>query len=229
MATPMNGAVQGVATSTASSPVKKLPVCPGRAARPLAGAARPAPNSEHAGQVEPDSEQQPGHGRDEHRGLELESPAGALTRRRAPPAAPRRGQRTPPARRPYRRPPASAPAACRPLPASADRLHRQHREDARHQVEDQSAQESQPQKAPETHGRRSRRHGAGRGARAPHRSPARCGRGTDRTPDSWPSGRNALPGCSASVNPPCQHRQWLRGAVVDRAGRIGDEPARRPR
>ena len=28
MATPMNGAVQGVATSTASSPVKKLPACP---------------------------------------------------------------------------------------------------------------------------------------------------------------------------------------------------------
>ena len=45
MATPMNGAVQGVATTTASNPVKKLPRCPGRAARPWPVRIRPLPNS----------------------------------------------------------------------------------------------------------------------------------------------------------------------------------------
>ena len=61
IATAMNGAVQGVATSTASAPVKKLPQWPSRAARlPPAPAKppppirntpdrfRPTPNSSHA-------------------------------------------------------------------------------------------------------------------------------------------------------------------------------------
>jgi hypothetical protein len=34
MAAPMNGAVQGVATTTASTPVKKLPVAPFLSAKP---------------------------------------------------------------------------------------------------------------------------------------------------------------------------------------------------
>ena len=45
MATPMNGAVHGVATTTASSPVKKLPSWPGRAARPWPVRTRPVPIS----------------------------------------------------------------------------------------------------------------------------------------------------------------------------------------
>ncbi len=38
----MNGAVHGVATSTASSPVKKLPAAPCRSASPLPAPVRPA-------------------------------------------------------------------------------------------------------------------------------------------------------------------------------------------
>ena len=76
MATPMNGAVQGVATTTASRPVKKLPRWPGRVREAVAGAHQAGADLEDAGQVQPDREQQPGHGGDEHRRLELEPPAG---------------------------------------------------------------------------------------------------------------------------------------------------------
>ena len=79
IATAMNGAVQGVATSTASAPVKKLPQCPSRPARPPPMPATPPPICEHAGQVQPDREQQPRHRGDEDRRGELKSPS----RRRA--------------------------------------------------------------------------------------------------------------------------------------------------
>ncbi len=53
MATPMNGAVQGVATTTASRPVKKLPVWPGRAARPWPVCIRPVPISNTPDRLRP--------------------------------------------------------------------------------------------------------------------------------------------------------------------------------
>ncbi|MEJ0019293.1 MAG: hypothetical protein WDN25_22625 [Acetobacteraceae bacterium] len=43
IATPMNGAVHGVATTTASSPVKKLPKWPGRTASPCPVRISPVP------------------------------------------------------------------------------------------------------------------------------------------------------------------------------------------
>ena len=45
IAPPMKGAVQGVATTTASTPVKKLPVSPPRSASPLPADARRPPTS----------------------------------------------------------------------------------------------------------------------------------------------------------------------------------------
>ena len=52
IATAMNGAVHGVATRTASAPVKKLPQCPSRAARPPPAPGEPAADPEDAGQVQ---------------------------------------------------------------------------------------------------------------------------------------------------------------------------------
>ena len=53
MATPMNGAVQGVATTTASSPVKKLPSCPGAPPGPGRCCIRPVPISNTPDRLSP--------------------------------------------------------------------------------------------------------------------------------------------------------------------------------
>ncbi len=53
MATPMNGAVHGVATTTASRPVKKLPSCPGRAASPWPVRISPVPTSKTPDRLSP--------------------------------------------------------------------------------------------------------------------------------------------------------------------------------
>ena len=81
--TAMNGAVHGVATSTASAPVKKLPQWPSRFGEAAAGAREASGHRVNTGQVQSHGEQQPGHRGDKYGRGELKSPA----RRRAPPSA----------------------------------------------------------------------------------------------------------------------------------------------
>ena len=77
MATPMNGAVQGVATTHRQQAGEEAAELHRPRGAGLASVrTRPLPTCEHAGQIQPDGEQQPRHGGDEHRRLELEAPAG---------------------------------------------------------------------------------------------------------------------------------------------------------
>ena len=99
----MKGAVQGVATTTASTPVKKAPVVPLLRGEALADTGEAAADLEQARQVEADDEEQIGDQQREDRRLELEAPvhladAGADRHDRRPPWRRRR-----PARPPYRR------------------------------------------------------------------------------------------------------------------------------
>ena len=67
--------MQGVATTTARRPVKKLPAKPVAPRQPVAGADPAAADFENAGEVQPDREEQPSHRGDESGRLELEAPA----------------------------------------------------------------------------------------------------------------------------------------------------------
>ncbi len=71
----MKGAVQGVATITASTPVKNAPSCRRAPARPWPTPASRPPNSKTPDRFEPDDEEQVGDQEREHRRLELEAPA----------------------------------------------------------------------------------------------------------------------------------------------------------
>ena len=200
IATLMNGAVQGVATSTASRPVKKLPRCPPRAASALPVPAMPAPTSNTPDRFSPDPEQQPGHGRHEHRRGELEPPAGRR------PGRPRRQQHA--GKRGEGRQHAGGVEqgmgpclAARGALGERHSLHCQHRKHAGHQVQDQPAQEGEDQHAAQW--REGWRRRAGRQWRAARRrSPGQCGRApkaclTDRHPASHSFGS-----FSDSTNPP---------------------------
>ncbi len=121
------------------------------------------------------------------------SPSPPPPRPRARPAAPRPGRRTRPARRRYRRRPAQR-APPRGVPASPTAFMRQHRKHARHQVQDQPAEERQAQHALEPHRWRRRRHGAGSRAQHHVRLAGRCGRaptgcltGHPRPERPWPA------------------------------------------
>ena len=73
----MNGAVQGVATTAASTPVKKVPTQPWRGqARAQAG--QGAADVEQACQAQCHQEEQHRDDVDEHRRMELEAPADLL-------------------------------------------------------------------------------------------------------------------------------------------------------
>ena len=105
-----------------------------------------------------------------------------------------------------------------------DHLHRQHREHAGHQVEDQPAQEREPQHALQPQRRRRRRHRTRGGAQHHVGLPARCGRAPTGCRTAPSSGRNALPGRSASVKPPCQTVSGCAAPSRIAPARIGDEP-----
>ena len=71
----MNGAVQGLATTTASTPVKKLPLRPPRLARPLPAFMTAAAELHQSGQGQAHGDKQVGQGDDKARRLQLEAPA----------------------------------------------------------------------------------------------------------------------------------------------------------
>ena len=142
--------MQGVATTTASTPVKKAPVVPLVRGQALAHAGEAAADLEHAGEVEADHEEQIGDQQREDRRLELEAPAHL-----ADAGADRdhdgghRGEGDQHARgvgdavAPHRA------ALMAGQPREGRGLHRQHREHAGHQVQDQAAQQGEQQRLDE--------------------------------------------------------------------------------
>ena len=202
MATPMNGAVQGVATTHRQQAGEEAADMAGACRQALPGPHQAGADLEHAGQVQPDREQQPGHGGDEHRRLELEAPA----RRRA--GRPRRQQRRAERRerhqhaRRCRRPRASVPCRARRRPEPTTFIA------STGNTQGIRLRISPPRNASPSMRCRPRR--AGCGGTAPARAcsstsvsrPLRSR--TDSTPDSSSVARNALPGFSASVKPPCR-------------------------
>ena len=71
----MKGAVHGVATTAASTPVENEPASPGCRVRPCADALQRAAQVEHAGQAQAHGEQHVGQHGDGQRRLQLEAPA----------------------------------------------------------------------------------------------------------------------------------------------------------
>ena len=147
----MNGAVQGVATTTASTPVKKAPAVPLRAARPLADAGKRPPISNTPERLRPTSDDQQAPAPRPRPATAAGSPSPAspprAQRRAAAPASARNVTSTP-----ARVGQAVAPHAPRRSPAcraKAARLHGQHREHAGHQVQDQPAQQREQQRLAE--------------------------------------------------------------------------------
>ncbi len=73
----MKGAVQGAATATANTPVKKAPIGPDRCARLSPKVTEPT--SKHAGKIETHSENQQRKTRHGDRLLQLKTPAHRVT------------------------------------------------------------------------------------------------------------------------------------------------------
>ena len=116
---------------------------------------------EDARQVQPDQQHDQGQGRHHARRLKLEAPSDGLTRRpqRQKPA----GQRQKADQHPAGEGQAVPARASRIVRRRRQRgrLHRQHREDARHQVQNQPAQQGQPQGLDECPDAAARRPGVG--------------------------------------------------------------------
>ena len=149
----MKGAVQGVATITASTPVKKEPERPDRpASAPPIPAKRPRISNRPA-KFSPISTMRYGHEQDEDRLLELEAPAGRL-----PGAAHRQQHRADDGEARQ-----DADGIGRPVPGHAaafapirmgvagetQGLHREHGQHAGHQVQDQAAEQGENDGLPE--------------------------------------------------------------------------------
>ena len=73
-AVPMNGAVQGVAITAASAPVKNEPASPERRVSPWPRPCSDDPEMEYAREAQAHCQQQIGQERDGHRRLQLEAP-----------------------------------------------------------------------------------------------------------------------------------------------------------
>ena len=116
----MKGAVQGAATATASTPVKKAPGKPLARGQPLAR--RDAADFEQAREIEPHREHQQRKARHRDGRLQLEAPADRCRRRHAaarwPVPARRRTAPRPPHRRSFRCRPFCAMIAPAPAPSS---------------------------------------------------------------------------------------------------------------
>ena len=146
----MKGAVQGVATTTASTPVKKAPVVPPLRRQALADAGEAAADLEHAGEVEADHEEEIGDQQREDRRLELEAPAhladGGADRdddRRHGGEGDQHARGVGDAVAPHRAPLVAG------QPREGRGLHGEHREHAGHQVQDQPAQQREQQRLDE--------------------------------------------------------------------------------
>ena len=145
----MNGAVQGEATITASTPVAKLPRQSPFRVRPLRGLRIGDAAAERelvdAEQVQPDQEEQHRQGRDDPGRLQLEAPAECVARlleRDQRPGEQQEGQHHATGEGDAVH---GQRARMRAVLREADQFQRQHREHARHQVQDQPAKERGPQ------------------------------------------------------------------------------------
>ena len=188
----------------------------------LPGAGQAEPELEHAGQVQPDHEEEPGHRRDRERRLELEAP----TRRAARRAEREQGRGhggeggehagdIEPRLDPH------AAALRAGEPGEAHGLDREHRKDAGHQIEDEAAQEGEAEDAPERRGQPGRC-AAGRGADLEV-----VGRAARPGDGEHPRERGILAEIAAGlqgerhpVRPRCE---WLGRGVVERAGGFREE------